>query len=225
MKRIKPAANNHGFTLVELMIALSILSTILVMGTVIMIQISKWYAKGVNASNLQNASREIAGDITSALQFSGAGLSSGASGAIQAYCLGNVRYTYVLGKALGTDYGAEPPVNTRHVLWRDYLKSPDAASCLPVANFATADKPSDLYSDTEQGGFEMVGEHMRLVKFAIQENPGSNGSIFSVNLYMAYGDSDLYATNSRGEAICRGGKGNEYCSTSNIVTTVTRRLK
>lgn len=60
----------QGFTIVELMIALSVLSVILLMSTIVMINIGGLYDKGVTSANLQNASRNIVADITSGIQFS-----------------------------------------------------------------------------------------------------------------------------------------------------------
>ncbi len=44
---MKSLKSTRGFTIVELMIALTVLSTILVMATVIMINIGVLYSKGV----------------------------------------------------------------------------------------------------------------------------------------------------------------------------------
>lgn len=71
MKITKLNRQTKGFTIVELMIALTVLSTILTMSTVILIQIGAIYSKGVNQANLQNSTRTVVSDLSSDLQFSG----------------------------------------------------------------------------------------------------------------------------------------------------------
>src|SRR5579884_1902974 len=104
---------NHqgGFTIVELMIALSILSTILIVSTAVLMQIGSIYTKGVNEANVQNATRTIVADLTATLQFSGFApdncvttpttcysQSPAPSDLIHgpfAFCVGNTRYSYL----------------------------------------------------------------------------------------------------------------------------------
>jgi prepilin-type N-terminal cleavage/methylation domain-containing protein len=156
--------NSNGFTIVELMISLAVLSVILVIGTVVMINIGDLYDKGVTTSDLQNTTRSIDADVTSALQFSGnqpiecnnptgvttniannctAGTSNTSytrnsqTVSVYAYCIGTTRYTYILNNELGTD--ATTGINTPYVLWRDTLKQAATSSCYPASNMANAE--------------------------------------------------------------------------------------
>ncbi|HSX37132.1 MAG TPA: type II secretion system protein, partial [Patescibacteria group bacterium] len=85
------AGAQGGFTIVELMVALSVLSILLVMSTVILIQIGKLYTKGVNQAATQNAARDIINDLSSQLQVSGNAPDGKTAGVI---CIGNQRYTF-----------------------------------------------------------------------------------------------------------------------------------
>lgn len=214
------------------MVALSVLSTILVISTVIMVQISKWYSKGVNTANLQNASRNITADVTSALQFSGiAPLANRTKdpvcqpapvgcAKVYAYCLGNIRYSYILDRKLGTDEGTSPAVPTEHVLWRDTMKT--SANCNPL-NITVPGTPRDADTNTDIGGYEMAAANMRLMRFDLSETPAGSG-IYTLVLNMAYGDGDLVVNNG-GKAGCKGGQGTEFCAASNNQTSISRRLK
>lgn len=221
--------NSQGFTLVELMVALSILATILIMSTVIMMQISRWYSKGVNSASVQNATRNITADITSALQFSGATPIANAGSPqsfggtnmqVGALCLGKVRYTFVIDRKLGTDHSTTPPTVTHHVLWRDTMST--SASCNPL-NLTTSGVPNDANTNAAIGGYEMVPGSTRLTQLELVETPAGSG-LFRLTVGMAYGDRDLIIING-GKASCRGDKGTEYCAASNAQTTVSRRLK
>jgi len=229
--------DNKGFTIIELMIALSILATILMMSTFIMIQIGKWYSKGVNAANLQNDSRTMISDISGALQFSGGTFRTGGPVTYAdpcqpyqayAYCVNNVRYSFVLNRELGGDQGYSPTLNTKHVLWRDTMKT--VANCNPLN--LTQGTPTDTDSlSPKPDGFELVGGHMRLQDMCITENSG----LYTVTVNMGFGDNDLVRNSVSGAAqsqpcnggkmTCNGGPGNEYCSASNLSTIVKKRIQ
>ena len=247
---LKPKSSD-GFTIVELMIALSVLSVILVMATVILIQIGSLYSKGVNAANLQNTSRNIVADVSAALQFSGntpvsctvngtgtscdatppAGASytdpqlyttGGVSVSVHAFCVGTIRYSYVLDSEQGTDNAANAITRkaagtvTPHVLWRDTILP--NTPCQPL-NLSKTTVPNP--NGSPSGGYDMVSDHMRLTRLNI--NPPAGDNTYSIDVWMAYGDSDLVNTDSRGNSTCSGGSGTQFCSVSQISSAVRGR--
>lgn len=239
--RTKPTAN-RGFTIVELMIALSVLSVLLITVTMILIQIGALYSKGVNAANLQTINRNIVADLSSQLQFSGTApvgctpqanpptcyadsvndtgsIDGGGSWAatVYSYCIGSTRYSYVLNHELGTDSSNNQI--TRHVLWRDTL-SPTATGC-PALKILSQDAPTDASSQGD--GYEVLSNHMRLTRFDIEPTSSSSG-IYNIDVWMAFGDSDLVQTAANGLASCRGGSGTQFCVPSNISTQVIGRV-
>jgi prepilin-type N-terminal cleavage/methylation domain-containing protein len=122
----------NGFTLVELMIALSVLSTILVIASVLMFGIGKLYIKGVNQATIQTAARDVMSDVASTIQFSSdtpqivsTPVTLGSITGVYVNCIGKVRYTFVLNRELGHDNSNDQ--DTPHVLWRDTLQN--AGSC------------------------------------------------------------------------------------------------
>ncbi len=228
------------------MIALSVLSTILVMSTVILIQIGGLYSKGVNSANLQNANRSVMSDLSGTIQLSGVAPGPCSATAvtcytspdpadmtpahqnpvtyngvpIYAYCINTIRYSYVLNREQGTD---SSNVVTPHVLWRDTITSP--ASCWPLnisQNAVTADDAADG-SGQPSKGYNLVPDHVRLTRLKVIESPANSG-IHAIDVWMAYGDNDLVHTDSTGHNICEGGKGTQFCAISHLSTTVTRRV-
>jgi prepilin-type N-terminal cleavage/methylation domain-containing protein len=241
--------SSSGFTIVELMIALTVLSVILVIGTVIMIQIGSLYSKGVNAANLQSTARNIASDVTAAIQFSTQAPSpctitpttcfanpinaadtepriyttGGVTVSVNAFCIGSVRYSYVMNRELGNDPSLPTNTQTPHVLWRDTVQQ--SAPCQPL-NLSAQTIPADTSSVDPPGpsrGFEMVGEHMRLTRFRIQQAP-SNSGVYNVDSWLAFGDSDLLTVNAGGQANCNSGRGSQFCATVQITTDVAGRV-
>lgn len=241
---VGPKKDNNGFTIVELMIALSVLSTILVISTVILIQIGALYSKGVNAANLQNTTRSIMSDVTAALQFSGNTPSSctptattcaaATSGSINAFCIGTTRYSYVLDAEMGTDTAANPithaaaGASTPHVLWRDSIQQ--NAPCVPLniaAPTVAADASSSDSVGGNSGGYDMVPDHMRLTRFKITP-PATAGDTYVIDIWAAYGDSDLVVTSTSGpfigQSTCNSGAGTQFCSVSQLSSAVMGRI-
>jgi type II secretory pathway pseudopilin PulG len=219
-RQAKSQADMKGFTIVELMVALGVMSLVLIMSTTILIQIGSIYNRGVSSSNMQNTSRSIVSDISSAIEFSGynpavsecsgtadtSGLnnscySNGSSSdpypSESAYCIGTVRYTFIPNVELGLDIATNPITHltnatTPHILWRDLLKS-YSDPCQPV-NLAMTN-PIDGYS-VPNSGAELMAYHTRLTSFSVTapstDDPLTGKSnVYNVNVSAAYGDSDL----------------------------------
>lgn len=226
--------NENGFTIVELMIALSVMSVILVLSTIMMIRIGSLYTKGVNMASLQNSTRTIMAELTSSIQFSGnlptcigaspdPACSKSFIGGLNvaAYCIGTTRYSYVLNRELGIDTDGSPQVY--HVLWRDTMK--DLSGCQPLdlsaSTVLTDSKSAGVAGNSK--GYDMVPTHMRLTKFSMAESPANSG-VYAVDVWMAYGDSDLVNTVG-GKTTCNGGTGSQFCAVSLLSTSVKNRIQ
>lgn len=235
--KMRKLGANRGFTVIELMIALSILSVILVTAASLMIRIGSLYSKGVNAANLQNANRNIISDITTTLEFSGSSPSgcatdigitcytdkiNAAGTDVYAYCIGTTRFSYVLNRKSGTTEapGFSP---VPHVLWRDTMQTSGVCTPLDIVTKPTIGLETDP-STVPNSGYDMVPANMRLTRFRIEQLPPNTSGIYKVDVWMAYGDSDLVQADGDGHVTCSGGPGNQYCSGANISTTVVRRV-
>lgn len=236
MNRIKNMAEK-GFTIVELMIALSILSALLLLATLVMAQIGRLYTKGVNQASLQNTTRNISDDISSAIEFSGFAPTTGSFNGYRSICIGNVRYSYQLNRKLGTDNSVTPAVLTRHVLWRDVMSS-STGNCVPLNLGAVTPgvmAGSGALSSVSGSGYEMMPENTRLVTMGY-EQPVCGG-VYKIRVYSAYGDSDLVGTKSVADKDCNGQSitvnepfcqtiaGSQFCAISVLTTSVSRRLE
>jgi prepilin-type N-terminal cleavage/methylation domain-containing protein len=224
--------NSRGFTIVELMIATAVLSTILLIVTAAMIGIGNLYYKGINQARIQNASRTITGDVTQNLQtFTGLSVQTAVSSADadpvlaaktpawNAYCVGSTRYTFVkdveLGDRLRDQNNLNPTgVTFQHVLWRDrYTGNSCKVADLTISN------PSSGRGD-DPSGQEMVPPKSRVTAFSISPTT----SPFNITLGLAYGDNDLMSFRDGTNTVCKGGNGEQFCSTSSISTTVLQRI-
>ncbi len=231
MKQHHPENQQSGFTIIELMIATSILSTMLVMVTAMMINLGNLFYKGVNQARVQDATRSTAEELSHNVELTNAlPLStpialmssysiSGSTFKSTAYCIDTVRYSYIIGVQIGT-----PPI--KHVLWRDTVVS--GASCVP-ANL-TAATPSAT-------GTELITPNSRLTNFNI-----SPLSPYALSVGIAYGDDDLLCSPSvvgscttpnkmvpqsnyaLPDLHCKGKTGDQFCAVSTLKTTVLQRI-
>lgn len=194
--------SEQGFTIIELMIATAVLSTILVIVTAVMINIGRLYYKGLSQARVQSSVRTIADDITQHLELTDKSRTLNTSiiggRTVSVYCIGNTRYSFITGVRMGTQ-------GFSHILWRDEL----GATCAP-ANL-TQTTPS-------AGGVELVPDRSRLTIFNV-----SIDSPYSIDVGVAYGDDDLL-TGTGLATRCTGGTGGQYCGTAALSTTAVRRL-
>lgn len=232
MLKVKGA--EKGFTIIELMIATSVLSIMLVMATVLMINIGNLYYKGISQASIQDNVRSITDEISKHLEL-GDNFFLRTSGSEQSYCIGSTRYTFILYKQIGSN-AASPDNQITHVLWRD--NNPTPGSC-------PSSLPNLALNTPSSGGTELITPHSRLLYFNI-----TGSSPYSISIGEAYGDSDLLCDNGTandctaqaspgsiveklaagtfpapaGNIRCRGSLGEQFCATASLDTTVVKRL-
>ncbi len=236
---IPPQQCQKGFTLIELLIASSIFSVILLLCTFGLMQIGRIYYKGANTSRTQTVLRTVTEDIVQAIQFSGRDVFAtpvAAPGSVQSVCLGDHRYSYVLGRQLKNSTPINGASQTAHALQIDAFDGTCPAS--PNANMNSV-AGSSLQPDTTtlpSGNInptrEALNEGMTL--FALQVTEPSPG-LFDVWVKVGSGDADLYTDNTNSTfstfsgmdlatARCKGGDGQQYCVVSEIKTTVRKKV-
>ncbi|MBI5357460.1 prepilin-type N-terminal cleavage/methylation domain-containing protein [Candidatus Saccharibacteria bacterium] len=206
-KKSNIVKSTGGFTIVELMIATSVFSFVLLVASTGVVAIGRLYYKGITSSKTQEAARSIIEDVSRARQFTGGNFSSGGSpGGLQSFCFGQDRYTYQINNRVTDDttVGIRHDVNT------------DVGNCDPIAS----------------GGTELLDKNMRLLNFTVSSVGGGQ---FSINVRVAYGENDLLSTYdnsgvpngqppSSGE--CKSGiAGSNFCAVSELATVVDKRIE
>ncbi|HXR50448.1 MAG TPA: prepilin-type N-terminal cleavage/methylation domain-containing protein [Verrucomicrobiae bacterium] len=210
MSRRRSVREQAGFTIIELMIATTVLSVILLMATAIMISIGNLFYKGVSQARVQDNIRTITDDVSNHLRLGSAVANptgsplvrSGQS--IYSLCIDTTRYSYVIGMQIGA------PLN--HVLWRDTLAT--AGSCAP-ADLSTAD-PAATNGGVAGSGTELIGPKSRLTAFSLS----STTTPYTINVGVAYGDPSL---SPAGVCLGTSDTSDQFCSTATLTTTVDKR--
>jgi prepilin-type N-terminal cleavage/methylation domain-containing protein len=199
--------NSRGFTIIELMIALSVMSVILVISTIILINLGLLYTKGTNQANTQNITRNIVNELASQLQLGTANPTISTGGSVEAICIGSQRYSYRRGHQLDASNGSD------HALWRDTRNT--SGPCVP---FDLANPSADA-SEVPDSGAELLLPQMQLVDFTIDTPPTTPQGTYSIKVTVAYGDPSLLLPGNH----CTGKEGTQYCAVSSLTQNITRR--
>lgn len=197
LRRISPKSA-AGFTIVEFMIATVIFSVVLLLVSFSIMHISRMYQKSMNASRTQAAARNVVDTVAQAVQYSASPVETpnDVAGATKTFCVSSKQFMYVVG--------------VRRVAGSSVMTSrkvPDTG-CLPI-NISSSDTASVV-------GEQLIPRGMRLAKLTI--TPA--GSLYTITARVVYGEDDLITPTNT----CKTGAGSEFCATSEISTTVQRRL-
>jgi prepilin-type N-terminal cleavage/methylation domain-containing protein len=236
----------NGFTIIELMIATTILSVILLLVTAIMINIGSLYNKAINQIKVQDNVRNIADEVSQHLQLSATVPQQGIDTSnpdINVYCIGDIRYSYVKNTRIGDILGGR---TYSHVLWRDT----PSGGCNKTQG-------ADLTDPTLSMGSELIAPYSRLTAFCIGSPDATGNCVFAtsspypLSVGVAYGDNSLLCDNGfsgppddcsapdvtahmtqifdnvinpTGQITCKGNTGDQFCATASLTTTVVNRL-
>lgn len=222
--------SERGFTIVELMMATIVFSVIMLVAAGAVVRFTSNFQRAVTATNTQTAARSIIDSVSQSVQFNGGDkpkklTNSGKTG----WCVGYTRYSYVKGKQL---IDVDNATSTRFALVEDST----GIGCYGEAQTLSSGTPA---------GQEMLGEHMRLVKFDVNESDSATG-VWDVTVKVVYGEDEVLCSpsvpnscntattseiflnasqlTSLNDLQCKGGKGTQFCAVSEIKTTVQRRV-
>lgn len=213
-------SRSRGFTVIELLIAMSVFSLVLLIVTVGIMQISRVYYKGVTESSVQSTARSITETIAQAIQFNGGTVlatpgapSTPPAGGSYAFCVNSQQFSYRPGyKLVDTTPGTN---ETRHALVQRTM-SGCSGSAQNMSGISVI-------------GRELLAPNMRLANLTVES---LGGKLYRVHVRVVYGDDDLLwspSGNGAGaeapDAACRGGAGQQFCSVSDLSTVVISRVK
>jgi prepilin-type N-terminal cleavage/methylation domain-containing protein len=225
-----------GFTVLELMIATTVFSVMLLLTTTGMIQIGKVYYKGLITAKTQDTVRSISDDLVHSVQFGGQALLQQSPavniGGFQTYavCMNNIRYTYTINARLASQNSTAPSLTIKHVLWFDVIKQ--GSPCRPVdltqndpgrngANGGTdgsaGANDTDLSTDAAAQRRELLVTNMRLTQFSLL----GAGDIINIQLKVIYGQDDVITPLGTCISTKTGG---QFCAFSSLNTFAKRRL-
>jgi prepilin-type N-terminal cleavage/methylation domain-containing protein len=224
-----------GFTLVELMIASTVVSVILTVSMVGFMQMSNFFQRAININKTQLMARDTVDEIARTIQGTGGIISASSTDTVSlpmgttggttfhVLCVDSLRYFYrseTMSPTTGfptddvSELGGAVDAYSNHVIIRDTLQT--KYGCL-----------SDPF-DTSTAEV-LLDKGFRLAGFTIIPT----GTLYTINFNLVYSpngndgaNSDYKMTvNGTSQYVqCQGGRGRQFCATSNISTTVVRRI-
>lgn len=203
-KELQTRYREAGFTIVELMVATVVFSTILVVITAGVMAFTRGYYAGLNRSKVQNTARNIVASVSQGIQFTGTVIATTEDTGSEYFCTGGKLYTFKTGVMYGggTATAANPGL---------YVV-PQPSGCAPLS--------SGDYNNPQ--GQQLLGPNMRIAGLAVQ-SVGSQ--MYRISLTLAYGDDDLLSATTGSDIRCLSQAGSQYCAVSSLNTTVHRRLQ
>lgn len=192
---------SSGFTIVELMIATTVFSMVLLLCTYGLLEIGRAYYKGVTISRTHENARIIMDDVTEAIQFSHGQvvldtLDDEDGSGYRAYCIGTKFYQFWIDVAQEENSGD------------NQVRSGTVGDC------GNGPTPPGDYAG-------LLTNRARLAAFDITELDSEN-YLYGVTVRVVSGDDDSYDSDT-GE--CNNEKSeSQYCAITELNTVVKRRI-
>ena len=235
------SGNQKGFTILELSIAVSVFSGLLIVCLGAFMFLGHLYYKGATESNVNEIIRTTLDDISQAIQLSGLKVARAGhppanpsvSDGWLAYCIGHRKYSYRLANNPSSQ--PEAPLGAQ--------LDPEATSY----NYASSSKKADsvfVVSNQTQAGcidptpssghqvqhVELLEENMRLLNFDIYAD--SDGRLYTIVLEVAAGgdasdtdiETDTFEIDSSSGKIETCKLRQTFCAVLRISTTVFRKV-
>jgi prepilin-type N-terminal cleavage/methylation domain-containing protein len=206
---MKKLTNQKGFTIVELMIASTILTTILVAASFVLVQIGRLYYKGVITSRTQDTARNLVESISRPSQLEGSNISPPVTNNLSGWtvrCVGNQRFSYILNAVA---------VDGNPVALKDTVASLDECGQPAIAGGA--------------GVESLLANNMRISELDIIENASTG--MREISVVVLYGENDdfipadINATPSRPLPTCKQQESSaQWCAVAAYSTRVFPRV-
>lgn len=201
--------NKSGFTIIELLIATTVFSVIMLIGTFAIIRISRSYYQGIISNQTEEAARTALATISEAIQFQrGTPFTDRADTIVpidndlKAHCVGDKRFTYFVDNVVSNS-------PEKHALVVD-----------TVAGCNGATQPQDIKSPGI-AGTELLGENMRLKSFAVTALDADAG-LWKIDITVAYDKIGELRADGTCPPIDFGG---QFCAVSTLSATIQKRVQ
>ena len=198
----------EGFTLVELMLATTVFSVLLLIGLAGFVQVGRAYYKGITISQTQEVAKQIIDGVTAQISLSSSvTLVQHASNSRDYLCIGSNRYTFKTFNL--TDSSSHDFVNNFGLL-EDQL--PGNSGCPNPF-----DNPGAVALSNPT---ELLGNDMRLLAFAITPVAGSP-NLYTANISVAFGQDSALSDPTSANAVCKLQLGaDQFCAVTNLTTAI-----
>ena len=239
-----------GFTIVELLIASAVFSTVLLVALTGFLQIGRVFYKGVSNTQTQDAARQVINDLADNLKTASSTDQVGAptttpSGAYRYLCVGSYRYTWGFYKNTAAAAPNRPiffnantgpnydpgSTNASFGLLKNVVPGEGTCPAPCVQNggpssVATCSNSANCAPigcqplDTSSPT-EMLGNGMRIGDISITS--ASAQDLYNLGVTIAFGDDEVLDYDAGGQPFCTGNTTDQkFCAVDQLSTTVFR---
>ena len=221
---------SHGFTLIELMLAMTFLSFILVFMALTLTQMLRTYDKGLTVKQINQAGRTVIDDIARSMRGEQTGRIVATTATDGRLCIGDIMYIWN-PVYKGAKTSATPNQNP------DQYKFTSPAVPITMARLKLTNPTSDCAVpvgaiNQNQDNYTLLGDRAR-VTWA-DATPSADGRLIKLTLVLgtyditeqtnirnsAYTNVFNTPTLVSGDAACKGGTDGNYCAFSEFSTIV-----
>ncbi len=247
MSRGKIINNQRGFTIIELLIATTIFSVILLVATSGIIYLGRIFYKGISSSKTQEKVRSISEELNKSLQYSGAvPVSVDRGPTVKTLCMGDTRYYYSIGTTVD-DPGASLNDNNNlgsvglvAVRLGEYKRDTPRGPITGINASSCSACPGDRYSSCWLEKRQLLSKNMRLTEFDVKQFGQPSNNLWRTKIGIAYGDIDLFVKSdgnpisdaefkepakASGARCMSSQSGGSFCAVSKLDTTLKRRVR
>lgn len=206
--------NKDGFTLVELMLAMTFFSFVLLFVVSGFVQINRTYTRGVTQKDIQNAARAVVDDISDAIRNSRPNsvvVTTG--GSPFRLCIGGSARRYAFNQHIGGDTTAASFSN-------ETFASPSTEEITLARSTETGVACGDAVNRDEEVSRTLIDNNMRVQHLSVERINTSNS--FKINLVLSTEDLNDFDTFGV-DASCTVVTGDEFCYVARLETVVTAR--
>ena len=211
--------NTKGFTLIELMLAMSFISVLLIAIAMTTIQISNIYTKGITLREVNQAGRTVSDD----LQRSIASSSPFDLNNVQKYthdtvggrlCVGKYSYIWSYGEAISNKSATNRYIDDNSIIRFAKITDPSGSMCMPTGNNSgSLPRPSknDARELLASGDRDLAIHDFDIAKTAEEASTGQ--AMYAISFTIGTNDQAQLTTN---DTSCRPPSDSvgaeEYCS-------------
>lgn len=210
--------NQQGFTVIELLVATAVFSTVLLVAASGVVYVGRLYNKGITSGLTQEVARTTIDEIAEDFELSGGyfrRLPDSLAGD-KGFCIGGNLYSYRLSPhKIALDGSGNAFV----------VRKLDNCDILPLAivgpdNLATGMNATGA-ANVRNEWREFLGANMRLNTLTLTESPGPvRPTSLAIQIDVITGEDDLISS-----GLCKTGAGSQFCANSPLFTYAVRRIR
>jgi Tfp pilus assembly protein PilV len=201
------SSKSRGFTVIELLLAMTFLTFILLFVITATIQIMRVYNKGVATKTINQSGRTIVEEMSREIRGANPSTFNTSQMSNGRLCLGEVSYIWNLGNTMSgaNKYTDNTPIS-----------------------FVRVKDPSGLYCDpsqtpTKAAATELISNTIWVQQVSVIQSVASDSSLVQLRIRLSTSDINSPNVLDNGEYVCSGSRDGDFCAVVDFTTVAAIR--